>query len=74
MRSSQFDPVAGSAKFVDHFLSALLLDILLTSGHRLVADSDMQDLPDQATTFVSNYPNRLLMSLMSQARCIYSGD
>ena len=68
MKGSPFDPIAESPEFADHFFSAPLL------GHFtdlwasfLVADSHMQDLPDQATKFVSNYPNGVLVS---QARDI----
>src|SRR5262249_25980101 len=58
-----FDAVAKSSECVDYFSSALLLgrfpDVWASF---LVPDSSVQYLPDQATKFVGNYSNGLIVS------------
>jgi hypothetical protein len=63
LRRAGFDSVTKPAEFSDHFSGALLLgrfpDLWASF---LVVDSPVQYLPDQATKFVSNYSDGLIVS------------
>jgi hypothetical protein len=63
LRRARFDSVTKPAEFSDHFSRALLLGhfpYLWTSF--LVVHSAVQYLPDQATKFVGNYSDGLIVS------------
>jgi hypothetical protein len=63
LRRAGFDSVTKPAEFSDHFSGALLLgrfpDLWASF---VVVDSPVQYLPDQATKFVGNYSDGLIVS------------
>ena len=63
VRAHSADLVAKPAECLDHFSSALLLGRFADLwASLLVADSPVQYLPDQATKFVGNYSDGLIVS------------
>src|SRR5262249_19794071 len=62
LRRAWFDSVTKPAECLDHFSGALLLGRFSDLwASFLVADSSVQYLPDQATKFVSNYSDSLIV-------------
>jgi hypothetical protein len=63
LRIGEFDPIAQAAELADHFGSALLLRLFGDGGAPFfVADSLVQDQPDQPTLSMGNGPDGLVMS------------